>query len=181
MDAATFISPKPNRSSVNNNRNLNLRTIYERKSLKLENEVSGRHFPASTTTIKESQYSLNETKNADNKFVNPFKVDPDSFSNECKLQINLFDGFENSLAETSCHDEIFSILNDITSFKSSIFSSSEELNTCNFYRSSDPDISTRKRLSPPLRRPENPAFKNLEVRDFLENMKKSLSEDFLEM
>jgi hypothetical protein len=169
-----IISPKPKKNNTTS-RNLNIRSSYEHKPLKFEESVCDNQTPSSVKHINYFDYSLDKSKSTDNTTINPFKV---LDIEQTGQKYDLFDEFEKELGLTSYQEELFSILNDNSSVKSSIFSQ-EDLNINTYYDSSYfNDDSRRKRISAPDCRPENPFFKNFESKEFVPYTKKSRSEEF---
>jgi len=172
-----YISPKPKKSS-GNTRKFNLRSSYETSnsstlnSNKFEEVANQRSFPTSTKNINDFHRSFNEIQSSELTNKDLFKSQSDGAASlERKLNFCMFDEFDKNLTETSSSDEIFSILNDNNSIRSSFFEQ-EELKQGVF-----PGFQ-----SYPESRPENPAFRNFQSNnDFIESIRKSLTEDFCEV
>lgn len=173
-----IISPKP-KKSCGNTRKFNIRSSYEHNNLvKFEEVLCDKSYPTSTKNVKDFRESLNQSKSTEFTFQSTLKIKLCDNLFDDQLKFNLFDDIEKELAQNSCQEEILSILSDN---RSSIFSQ-DELSPNMFFNSySSGEDLKKKRFSALELRPENPAFKNFESKDFLENIKKSISEDFGEL
>ncbi len=168
-----FISPKP-KKSFNGPRTFNMRSSYEKRSSTFEGPMNSRSFPRSTKSLQNTKENFNESTSTKDTLKYQQSIASEPKSREVKF--NFFEDIENELTQTSIHEEILSILSD--SCKSS-FNSQDELNSNNYFSCSDSTEDYKRKLSIYENRPENPAFKNFDYRDdFLDVIKKSLSEDF---
>ncbi len=176
MDPSTMlISPKP-RKAISGPRRPQTRSSYESKTVFVEESSFEIPFIRAREVSDNCQNQANVSKSEENTMRNPFSMAPDCRNSENKLKFNFLEDIEKDNVTKSVHDEIFSILNDTTSIKSSILSQ-DELSPSNFYSSSDSLGELKKMRSVP-ERPSNPMYKNYENQDFLEATLKSLSEDF---
>lgn len=174
----TFISPKP-KKSYSGSRNLIKRSSYEQSNTNFDGEVLLRASAKSAKSVdifQNFQESLNESKSTEMSAKSPFAISPEN-KNQNQIQFNFFEEFEKEISGNSCHDEIMGILEN-SSFKQSSVSQ-DDLTSLNYQQSSDSVDDMFKKVNIPEFRPENPAFKNYELKfNFLDNIKKSLSEDF---
>jgi len=181
-----IVSPKPTKVYGNTKNRFKLASSYDNLSqLNYDREFNKTH-PKSTKNVattcnKNTNNLLNET-NSTNATNFSYTKNPNLELSTTKNPFNMFDEFEKDLEQEECHDEIFSILNDIGSTKTTP-RCSIDINYLNFnciINEVNVNVNDPLRVSVPLERPKNPVYKNFELRDDDDgtNVRKCFSEEW---